>query len=98
MTDSTGRCSTFAEHLSRRLEAERFARPPIQLPRNRVELNPRETLEVHALWHMLSRQAICVRVASMLPWALRIAEIDWDVGGHGELLVSLHPRASALSQ
>jgi hypothetical protein len=27
MADSTGRCNTFAEHLSGRLEAERFARP-----------------------------------------------------------------------
>jgi cytochrome c oxidase assembly factor CtaG len=25
--DSTGQCNTFAEHLSGRLEAERFARP-----------------------------------------------------------------------
>ena len=36
--DSTGRCNTFAEHLSGRVEAERFARYLIQLSRYCVEL------------------------------------------------------------
>jgi len=36
--DSTGRCNTFAEHLSGCMEAECLARPLIQLSRDRVEL------------------------------------------------------------
>ena len=38
MADSTGHRNTFAESLSGRLEAERLARPPVQLSGNRVEL------------------------------------------------------------
>ena len=37
--DSTGRRNTFAEHLSGCVEAERLARPLVQLSRDRVELN-----------------------------------------------------------
>jgi hypothetical protein len=36
--DSTGRCNTFAEHFSGCVEAQRLARPLIQLSRNGVEL------------------------------------------------------------
>ena len=36
--DSIGRCNTFAEHFSRCMEAERLARPLVQLSRDRVEL------------------------------------------------------------
>ena len=36
--DSTGRCNTFAEHLSGCVEAQRLARPLVQLSRNGVEL------------------------------------------------------------
>ncbi|MGJ7521708.1 DinB/UmuC family translesion DNA polymerase [Variovorax sp. LT1P1] len=38
VADSTGRCNTFAEHLSGCVEAERLARPLVQLSRDRVEL------------------------------------------------------------
>ena len=36
--DSTGRCNTFAELLSGRVEAKRFAWPPVQLSGNGIEL------------------------------------------------------------
>lgn len=38
LADSTGRRNTFAESLSGRLEAERLARPLVQLSGDRVEL------------------------------------------------------------
>src|SRR3990167_6435254 len=96
--DSTGRCNRFAEHLSGRMEAERLARPLVQLSRDRVELKLRETRDIHAFGHVLPEQPIRVLVASALPRALRIAEVDLDVSGHRELLVRGHLLASIPSQ
>ncbi len=42
LADSTGRCNTFVELLSGCVEAERLARPPVQLSRDGVELQLQE--------------------------------------------------------
>lgn len=38
----------------------------------------------------MPEQAVRVFVTSPLPWALRVAEVDIDVRGQGELLVDMH--------
>ena len=69
--DSTGQRNTFAEHLSGRVEAERLARPLVQLSRDGVELKLRIARDVDALGHVLPEQPVRVLVASALPRALR---------------------------
>jgi hypothetical protein len=85
--DSTGQRNRFAEHLSGRPEAERLARPLVQLSRDRVELQLGVVRDVDALWHVLPEQPVRVLVASTLQGALRVAEVDLDVRGQRELLV-----------
>ena len=80
------------------MEAERLARPLVQLSRDRVELKLLETRDIHALGHVLPEQTIRVLVAFALPRALWITEVDLDVGGHGELLVRMHLRPSIPGQ
>src|SRR6266404_1252777 len=62
--DSTGQRNTFAEHLSGRVEAERLARPLVQLSRDRVELELRIARDIDTLRYVLPEQAIGVLVAS----------------------------------
>ena len=70
--DSTGHRNTFAESLSGRLEAERLARPLVQLSSDRVELVLRVARDVDALGQVLPEQSIGVLVAAPLPRALRV--------------------------
>src|SRR5204862_2884292 len=58
---------------------------PILLPEGR---------EVDALREVLPQQAVGVFVGATLPRALRIAEVDLDLGGHGKSLVGEIGRAS----
>jgi len=58
--DSTGQRNTFAESLSGRLEAGRFARPLIQLSGDRIELGLRVAGDVDAFRHVLPEQPIGV--------------------------------------
>ena len=60
--DSTGQRNRFAEHLSGRPEAERLARPLVQLSRDRVELQLGVARDVDALWHVLPEQPVRVLV------------------------------------
>ena len=96
--DSTGQCNTFAEHLSGRVETESLAWPLVQLSRDRVELKLRIARDVDALRHVLPEQPIGIFVASALPGALRIAEVDPYVSCHRESLVTMHLRTSVPGQ
>ena len=80
------------------MEAERLARPLIQLSCDRVELMLRQPRQIHALGHVLPEQAVRVFVTSTLPWALRIAEVALNIRGQGELLVGMHLGAPAPGQ
>ena len=43
--------------------------------------------EIDPLWEVLSKQSVGIFVGPALPRALRVAEIDLNIGGHGESLV-----------
>lgn len=49
-----------------------------------------EDRQVRSLWNVLSQQAIGVRILATLPRAVRIGEIDLNVGLFGEDFVTVH--------
>jgi hypothetical protein len=61
--DSTGQRNGLAEHLSRRLEAERLSRPFVQLSRQSVQLRLYVARAVDALWQVLPEQLSLVFLA-----------------------------------
>lgn len=52
-------------------------RTRVELQRDAIEIALGETRELHPIGEVLPKQSICVLVASALPWALGITEIDW---------------------
>ena len=80
------------------MQAKRFAWPFVQVSCNRVELKLRVARQIHTLGQVLSKQSIRVLVAAALPWALRIAKVNLDVGDHRESLMPSHLFASIPSQ
>jgi hypothetical protein len=94
VADSTGQRNGLAEPFSRRLEAKGLSWPFVQLSRHGVELGLRVARDVDALGQVLPEQAVRVLVAAALPRAAWIAEVDLDVGGKREPLVTGHLFAS----
>ena len=84
---STGHRNTLAKSLCRRLEVQRFSGSLVELARDLVETGLGVGSEIDAVRQILPQQAIGVLVGAPLPRALRIAEVDGDVGGQGEALV-----------
>ena len=84
---STGHRNTLAKSLCRRLEVQRFSGSFVELARDLVEIGLGVRSEIDTARQILSQQAIGVFIGASLPRALRIAEIDGDVGGQGEALV-----------
>jgi hypothetical protein len=58
------------------MEVERLPWSLVQLSRNGIQLGLRMARQIHPLGEVLPEQAVRVLVASALPRALRIAEID----------------------
>jgi hypothetical protein len=50
------------------------------------------------LWKILAQQAVSIFVCASLPWALRIAKVELNVGGNRDLFVLCHLRSSVPSQ
>lgn len=96
--DSTGRRNALhhilfdelVERLCRRPPAQRLARPRIQCVCNGAQFGVAVLAEVRALGEVLAKQAVGVLVASALPRALRIAEVDVETGVDPKLRVLRH--------
>lgn len=96
--DSTGRRNTFhhilfeqpVECLRRRLPAQRLAWPRIQSMGNGAQFFCAMFVEVRSLGKVLAKQTIRVLVASALPGALWVAEVDVEACIDPELGVLCH--------
>src|SRR5580698_4694865 len=84
---SEGRRNTCAQFTRWSLKAQSFSRALIQTQRDLVQLRLRAAGEVGSLRQVLSQQTNGVFVGSSLPRTLRIAEVDFHIGSHGEELV-----------
>ena len=84
--DSTGRRNTFdyilfeqlVESFGRCSPAEGLAGPCVQSMRDSAQLIGAVLVEIRALWRILAQQPVGVFVASALPRALWITEIDFQ--------------------
>ncbi len=85
---STGRRNTGMEFTSRGIKVQSFPRALIALPCHLVEVGLGVEGQVGFLGEVLSQQTVGVFVGAVLPGALRIAEVDVDLGGDGEVLVT----------
>ena len=80
MVVSTGQRNSLSITLDGSLEAQGLARSFVELPGHFIELVLGEHGQVDALREVLPQQAVGVLVRAALPGALRIAEVDLDVG------------------
>src|SRR6266566_1964374 len=84
---STGRRNTLAKSLGWGLEVQCFPWPFVEFTRHAVEMGLGVRRQIGSVREVLPQQPVGVFVGSALPRALRIAEIDGDVGFHGEALM-----------
>jgi len=56
----------------------------VELARHFVEMSLRVHQQVGSLGKILSQQTIGVLIGSALPWTLRVAEVNSDVGRQGK--------------
>jgi hypothetical protein len=84
---STGQRNTCVKSFRRRFKLQRLTWSLVELTRHLVQLRLRVYRQVRSLGELLSQQSIGVLVGSTLPRALRIAEVDVNVGHQGKLLV-----------
>src|SRR5580692_819205 len=80
VASSTGRCNTSVKSLSRGLECQSLAWSFIELTCHFVQMSLRVDRQVGPLWEVLPQQTIGVLVGAALPRALRIAEVNVDIG------------------
>lgn len=92
---STGGRNTLAKSLGRCREVQRFPGPFVEAARDPVQFGLGVRRQIGSAREVLSQEPVGVFVRSTLPGALRIAEIDGDVGFHreaamiGELLAAI---------
>src|SRR6266404_2234173 len=77
---STGRRNTGVKFLCRGFKSQGLAWPLIELAGHFVEMGLRVHRQVGSFRKILSQQAIGVLVGTALPWTLRIAKVNIDVG------------------
>src|SRR5216683_6295709 len=77
---STGRRNTAVKFLCRGFKSQGLAWPLIELAGHIVEMGLRVHRQVGSFRKILSQQAIGVLVGTALPWTLRIAKVNIDVG------------------
>jgi len=82
---STGQRNGSIEGISRRLEAKRFPWPCIEPEGDLIKVMLSVNGEVRAVREVLAQQTIGVFVASALPRAFRVTEVDADIRRNGEL-------------
>ncbi len=81
---STGDRNGLGELLSWRLVHQGFSGSFVELPGDGAELSLAEGRQVDAVGQVLAQQAVGVLVGTALPRAVRIAEVDLDIGRQGE--------------
>src|SRR5437660_2795012 len=77
---STGRRNTGVKFLCRGFKSQGLAWPLIDLAGDFVEMGLRVHRQVGFFWKILSQQGLAVLVGTALPWTLRIANVNIDVG------------------
>src|ERR1039457_6284393 len=77
---STGRCNTGVKSLCWGFELQRLPWSFVELTRHFVQMGLRVHRQVGSLRKVLSQQTIGVLVGTALPWALRITEVNVDIG------------------
>src|SRR5437868_12858687 len=77
---STGRRNTGVKFLCRGFKSQGLAWPLIELAGHFVEMGLRVHRQVGSFRKILSQQAIGVLVGTALPWTLRIAKVNMEVG------------------
>src|SRR5262249_38120583 len=77
---STSRRNTGVKFLCRGFKSQGLAWPLIELAGHFVEMGLRVHRQVGSFRKILSQQAIGVLVGTALPWTLRIAKVNIDVG------------------
>lgn len=82
--DSTGQRNTLRQDIGRRSIVEGFSAAGVEFAGDGVEIVLAEMGEIHPLGKILAQEAVGVFIAAALPGAVRIAEIDLHIGGHGE--------------
>src|ERR1700730_15800161 len=80
IASSTGRRNTGVKFLCRGFKSQGLAWPLIELAGHFVEMGLRVHRQVGSFRKILSQQAIGVLVGTALPWTLRIAKVNIDVG------------------
>jgi len=87
---STDRCNSAAEHLGWFHPSQRLSRASVELPGHRGEIGACVGAKVRTSREVLTKQTIGVLAAATLPRAVRVAEVDIDVGVDGETDVLGH--------
>ena len=77
---SIGRCNTGVKSFRRGFELQGLSWPFVELTGHFVQMGLRVHRQVGSLGKILSQQTVGVLIGSALPWALRITEVDVDIG------------------
>ena len=85
-----GQCNTGSKSTRRSLKTQGLSRPLIQAQGYFVQIRLREARQIGFLGQVLSQQPVGVLVRAALPRTLRIAKIDFYMGGYAEVLVLRH--------
>ena len=81
---SIGRRNTCVKSFCRRFKFQRLTWSFVELTRYFVQLSLRIYRQVRSLGEVLSQKPIGVLIGSTLPWTLRVAEVDINVGRQAE--------------
>jgi len=87
---SRGRRNTGLEFIRRGLKSQRFSWPLIQTQSDLVQLRLRVAGQIRLLRQVVPQEPVGVFVRAALPGTLRIAEVNLDIGSHGEAFVLGH--------
>jgi hypothetical protein len=87
---STDRRNSLAEHFGWFHPIQGLSRAVVELPGDGVQVGGTVQAQVSFAWEVLAEEAVGVFVASALPWAVRVAEVDLHVGVRGEAYVISH--------
>src|SRR5271165_3099224 len=80
LAGSSDRCNTSTKSFGWGFEAQGLPWPFIELPSHSIQLCLRVHRQIGSLEKILPQQPVGVLIGSTLPRALRIAEVDVDVG------------------
>ena len=87
---STDRRNSLAEHFGWFHPIQGLSRAVVELPGDGIQVGGTVQAQVSFAWEVLAEEAIGVFVASPLPWAVRVAEVDQHVRVRAEPHVFSH--------